>query len=73
MKVKKEYERIKEIFSKADETLLSLNDGAIWETARIKVELDELHEIIKVSGRIKTNPKNPAMQRNYQYQKLLKR
>ena len=68
MKVKREYERIKEIFSKADETLLELNDGSIWEAARIKVELDELHEIIKVSGRIKINPR-----KSYQYQKLLKR
>ena len=73
MKVKREYERIKEIFSKADETLLELNDGSIWEAARIKVELDELHEIIKVSGRIKINPKNPTMQKELPVSKTIEK
>ena len=49
MKVEKEYKRIRELFIKADETLLQLVDGAIWEAARVRVELDELHEIIKSS------------------------
>ena len=40
MKVEKEYKRIRELFIKADETLLQLVDGAIWEAARVRVELD---------------------------------
>ena len=73
MKVEKEYERIKEIFSKADETLLLLNDGAIWEAARIRVELDVMHEIIKNTGRIKISSKNPTLQKELPVSKTIEK
>lgn len=73
MKVEKEYERIKEIFSRADETLLEVNDGAIWEAARIRVELNDMHEIIRHTGRIKINPKNPTMQKELQVSKTIEK
>lgn len=73
LKVEKEYERIKKLFSKADETLLKLVDGAIWEAARIRVELDKFHEIIKVSGRIKVHPNNAAMQKELPVSKMIEK
>lgn len=73
MEVKKEYERIKELFNKADESLLDLVDGAIWEAARVRVELDELHEIIKLSGRIKIHPTNKALQKELPVSKMVEK
>lgn len=73
MEVKKEYERIKELFSKADETLLELVDGAIWEAARVRVELNQLHEIIKVSGRIKIHPTNKSLQKELPVSKVIEK
>lgn len=73
MEVKKEYERIKDLFSKADETLLELVDGAIWEAARVRVELNELHEIIKVSGRIKIHPTNKSLQKELPVSKVIEK
>ncbi len=73
MEVKKEYERIKDLFSKADETLLELVDGAIWEAARVRVELNQLHEIIKVSGRIKIHPTNKSLQKELPVSKVIEK
>ena len=73
MKVEKEYKRIRELFIKADETLLQLVDGAIWEAARVRVELDELHEIIKSSGRIKIHPKNSSLQKELPVSKVIEK
>lgn len=61
--VKKEYERIKALFADVDEKQLQLVDGAIFEAARLRVELDRLNEIVKISGLIKINPKNPTRQK----------
>lgn len=73
MKVEKEYERIKGIFGNADEKLLELVDGAIWEAARVRVELNELHEIIKTSGRIKINPTNSSLQKELPVSKVIEK
>lgn len=71
MNVLKEYERIKALFDGVDESQLNLIDGAIWEAARIRVELDTLHEIAKESGLIKVHPQNPALQKELPVSKLI--
>ncbi|MFR2529339.1 MAG: zinc-binding protein [Clostridium paraputrificum] len=71
MDVQKEYERIKALFDGADESQLNLIDGAIWEAARIRVELNTLHEIVKESGLIKVHPQNPALQKELPVSKLI--
>lgn len=69
--IKQEYERIKELFSGVDEKQLELADGAIWECARLRIELNDLHEIIEESGLIKVHPKNPTMQKELPVSKLV--
>ena len=71
MEIEKEYERIKELFSDGDEKQLQLIDGAIWECARLRVELNDLHDIIKKTGLIKVNPKDPSMQKELPVSKLI--
>ena len=61
---KQEYARIKALFADVDEKQLALVDGAIIEAARLRVELDRLHEIVKVSGLIKIDPNNPTRQKS---------
>ncbi len=61
--MEKEYERIKALFKDVDEKQLQLVDGAIIEAARIRAELDRLHEIAKVTGLIKVDPNNPTRQK----------
>lgn len=61
--VKNEYEKLKSIFEGCDEKQLSLIDGAIYEAARLKVELDALSKIIEITGLIQYNPKNPIQQK----------
>ena len=61
--MEKEYERIKALFKDVDEKQLQLVDGAIIEAARIRAELDRLHEIAKVTGLIKVDPANPTRQK----------
>ena len=63
LEIEKEYERIKGLFADCDPGQLELIDGAMWEAARLRVELDSLHEIVKVSGLIKIDPKNPSRQK----------
>lgn len=58
-----EYERLKNIFSDAEPRQLELLDHVFLEAARIKSELDSMNEIVKVSGRVRVNPKNPAIQK----------
>ena len=62
--LRQEYERIKALFVNVDENQLALVDGAIIEAARLRVELDRLHEIMKVSGLIKVDPNNPTRQKS---------
>lgn len=69
--IKQEYERIKELFSGVDEKQLELADGAIWECARLRIELNDLHKIIDESGLIKVHPKNPTMQKELPVSKLV--
>lgn len=46
-------------------------DGAILESARIKVELDDMHEIVIKSNLIKVNKENPLLQKELPISKLL--
>lgn len=62
-KTKQEYERIKALFADVDEKQLQLVDGAIIEAARLRVELDRLNAIVKVSGLVKVDPNNPTRQK----------
>lgn len=71
LEIQKEYERIKELFSGVEEKQLNLIDGAIWECARIKKELDDLHKIIETTGLVKINPNNPGMQKELPVSKLI--
>lgn len=71
MDVDKEYQRIKLLFENTDEKQLALIDGAIREAARLKVELDGLHEIIKKTGMIRLNPNNPLQQKELPISKLI--
>ena len=70
MKIEEEYQRIKSLFDGVDEKVLSLIDGAILESARIKVELDDMHEIVKESNLIKVNKENPSLQKELPISKL---
>ncbi len=61
--MQQEYERIKALFADVDEKQLQLVDGAIIEAARLRLELDRLHDIVKISGLIKVDPNNPTRQK----------
>lgn len=69
--VDKEYKRIYDIFSEADDKQLELIDGMIWECARLRVELDSLYLTIKMTGLIKVNPTNPLQQKELPVAKLI--
>ncbi|MDU6360278.1 MAG: zinc-binding protein [Clostridiales bacterium] len=71
IEVRQEYERLKALFTGVDEKQLELVDGAIWETARLRVELNGLYNIVKQSGLIKVNPNNPAMQKELPVSKMI--
>ncbi|MDM0517632.1 zinc-binding protein [Clostridium perfringens] len=71
MKIQKEYERLKNLFDGIDENNLSLLDGSLMECARLKVELDDLHEIVKETGLIKFNPNNLTQQKELPVSKLI--
>lgn len=61
------------MFDGVDEKQLSLLDGAIEEAARLRCELDRLHDIAKVSGLIKVDPANPERQKELPVSKQLPR
>ena len=71
MKIQKEYERLKNLFDGIDENNLSLLDGSLMECARLTVELDDLHEIVKETGLIKFNPNNMSQQKELPVSKLI--
>ena len=71
IEIRQEYERIKKLFADVDEKQLELVDGAILEAARLRVELDRLHEIVKQSGLIKIDPNNPTRQKTLPVSKEL--
>ena len=66
-----EYERIKALFVGVDEKQLALVDGAIWEAARLRVELNRLNEIVKQTGLVKLHPDNPAIQKELPVSRMI--
>lgn len=66
-----EYERIKALFGAVDENQLKLVDGAMREAARLRVELDGLHEVVKASGLVKYDPANPQRQKELPVSRML--
>lgn len=71
MDVAQEYKRIKELFTDTDEKQLQLLDGAFWECARLRVELDDLSKVVRDSGLIKVHPTNKSMQKELPVSKLI--
>lgn len=69
--IKHEYERIKMLFADVDDRQLQIVDGAIIEAARLRVELDRLHDIVKQSGLIKVDANNPTRQKTLPVSKEL--
>lgn len=63
IEIRQEYEKIKALFADVDDKQLQLVDGAIIEAARLRVELDMLHEIVKKTGLIKVDLNNPMRQK----------
>lgn len=71
MDIQKEYERIKELFKDCDDNQLALLEGSFWECARLRVELNNLHDIVKISGLVKVNPSNPSQQKELPVSKMI--
>jgi len=71
MDINQEYARIKAIFDGIDEKQLALIDGAIWEAARLRVELNKLHDLVKQSGLIKVDPENPLRQKELTVSRMI--
>ena len=58
-----EHDRLRKLFEDVDEKQVELADGAIWEAARIRHQLDEINERAKVSGLVKFHPEDPTKQK----------
>ncbi len=71
MSIESEYNRIKALFIGIDEKQLSLIDGAIWEAARLRSELNRLNEIVKQTGLVKINPDNPLQQKELPVSRMI--
>ena len=71
LEVTTEYEKIKALFDGCDEKQIALIDGAIWEAARLRGELDLLNVIVKQTGLIKLNPDNPVMQKELPISRMI--
>lgn len=69
--IKQEYERLKTLFENVDENQFRLCEGAIKEAARLRCELDKLHEIVKQTGLIKVSADNSAKQKELPVSKML--
>nr|DAM73815.1 MAG TPA: hypothetical protein [Caudoviricetes sp.] len=66
-----EYERIRGLFAGVDENQLALVDGAIHEAARLRAELDSLHEIVKITGLVLYDKNNPNRQKELPVSRML--
>lgn len=71
MNEEQEYKRIKNLFAGVEENQLALVDGAIREAARLRVELDNLHQIIKKTGVVKIHPDKPTLQKELPVSRLV--
>lgn len=66
-----EYERLRGLFAGVDENQLALVDGAIHEAARLRAELDSLHEIVKITGLVLYDKNNPNRQKELPVSRML--
>lgn len=71
MEVEREYSRIKALFDGVDEKQLAIIDGTIWEAARLRIELNRLHDIVAKTGLLKLHPENPAIQKELPVSKMI--
>ena len=71
LEVQQEYSRIKLLFEGVDEKQISLVDGAIMEAARLRVELERLNEIVKITGLVAVNPANQSQQKELPVSKMI--
>lgn len=71
LEVSKEYERIRALFEGIDEKQMQLIDGAIWECARLRIELNNLYEIQNKCGSVKIHPDNPTLQKELPVSKVI--
>jgi hypothetical protein len=71
LKTQQEYERLRALFEGVEEKQLCLIDGALWEASRLKIELNDLNQIVKKSGLVKINPENPLQQRELPVSKMI--
>lgn len=64
-KIQKEYERLHETYKQAgaDDLKLEICENLIMECARAKVQLDNLNDIVKVTGLVKVHPKQLDIQK----------
>lgn len=69
-KIQTEYERVKGLFADCEEKQLALLDGAFWECARMRVELDDLQEALKATGHVAISKKNPVLQKELPVSKV---
>lgn len=63
-KINEEYEKLKEIFSEADERTLKLVNGLLEETAYLKVELTGMRKVLNKTGMIKVHPSDFTKQKS---------
>ena len=63
LSVVQEHDRLRKLFEDVDEKQVELADGAIWEAARIRHQLDEINEKAKISGLVKFHPEDPTKQK----------
>lgn len=63
LSVIQEHDRLRALFVDVDEKQVELADGAIWEAARIRHQLDEINERAKISGLVKFHPEDPTRQK----------
>lgn len=61
--VQKEYKRLRALFDDADEKQKAAYDGAFWEAARLRCEIEKLHEVASKTGLVKVDPENPSRQK----------
>ena len=71
--IQQEIDRLEKFFTNADESKREVLRGAIVENARIKIELDEIHGAMKLTGPILVNKNNPSIQRETVASKIIAR
>lgn len=69
--VQEEYKKLKEVFEGTDDKQLELLEGTFWETARLRVELNQLYAVVKQTGLLLVKDGKPSMQKELPVSKLI--